>query len=212
MIYPMFRYRIDYAKKGDARYTSLLDLQKIWERIFRRAELPISFSQGFHPQPKFHMASPLPLGYEGNHELADLWLDVEMTVSELSLRISKNAPSGLHVNEIFLIDLKQPVLQVQVSEALYTVKPLVEIDYQELCNQIEALLHLNSLIRIRRNKEYDLRPLINSLEILNKNYPIEIEMRLSAKEGATGRPDEVIAAMNYDPLDFSYCRQKLILS
>ena len=208
----MFRYRIDYSKKGNARYTSMLDLQKIWERIFRRAELPIFFSQGFHPQPKFHMASPLPLGFEGYHELADLWLDVEMTVSELSSRILKNAPSGLHVNGIFLIDLKQPVLQVQVSEAMYSVRPLGVIDYQELCNRIQALLHLNSLIRIRRNKKYDLRPLINSLEIPNINNSIEIEMRLSAEEGATGRPDEVMAAMNYDPLDFSYCRQKLIFA
>jgi hypothetical protein len=49
-----------------------------------------------------------------------------------------------------------------------------------------------SIIRTRRNKEYDLRPLI---ELLDITYENEIFMRLTAKEGATGRPEEVLDAL-----------------
>lgn len=48
----MKRIRIHYAKTEGLRYTSNLDMQKVWERALRRAGLPLYYSQGFHPQPR----------------------------------------------------------------------------------------------------------------------------------------------------------------
>jgi hypothetical protein len=46
-----------------------------------------------------------------------------------------------------------------------------------------------SIPRTRRGKEYDLRPLIEELSLQADNT---IFMKLTAKEGATGRPEEVL--------------------
>lgn len=207
----MFRYRIDYAKKGTSRYTGMLDLQKVWERLFRRANLPICYSQGFHPLPKFQMAAPLPLGFEGDHELADIWLEREMPAADLVSRMALAAPAGIVINDIHHVELGEPVLQMQVHSALFICKPLKKIDVRNLEKQIRELLQQGICMRIRRNKEYDLRPLILALSTCEEPSSVNIEMKLLAKEGATGRPDEVIAALDYDPLDFSYCRQRLFL-
>lgn len=207
----MFRYRIDYAKKDTLRFVGMLDLQKIWERVFRRANIPICYSQGFHPLPKFHMAAPLPLGFEGNHELADVWLEKQVPVADLTSQIIFVAPAGLWINEIYSIDLREPALQTQVQAAVYRCRPLKEIDPHEMDVHMQDLLQRGSIMRMRRNKEYDLKPLITSMTIHEDHPSFNIEMKLLAREGATGRPDEVIAAMDYDPLDFSYCRQKLFL-
>lgn len=208
----MCRYRIDYAKKGTSRYTGMLDLQKVWERLFRRTNLPICYSQGFHPLPKFHMAAPLPLGFEGDHELADIWLEREMPVAELVSRMALSAPAGIVINDIRPVGLGEPALQMQVHSALFICIPLEKIDIRNLEKQISELLHQDMCMRIRRNKEYNLRPLILALSTRENLTSFYIEMKLLAKEGATGRPDEVIAAMEYNPLDFSYCRQKIFLS
>ncbi len=57
------RARITFSKQGALRYTGHLDLHRLWERAMRRADLPLSYSQGFHPQPKISLASALPLGF-----------------------------------------------------------------------------------------------------------------------------------------------------
>ena len=62
----MERLRITYSKTAALRYTSNLDMHKIWERALRRARLPLAYSQGFHPQPRLTQACPLPLGL--NHD------------------------------------------------------------------------------------------------------------------------------------------------
>jgi hypothetical protein len=45
-----------------------------------------------------------------------------------------------------------------------------------------------SIVRTRRGKQYDLRPLIEDLGWLDD----KIVMKLAAREGATGRPEEVL--------------------
>lgn len=207
----MYRFRIDYSKKDSLSYTGMLDLQKIWERIFRRAKLPVAYSQGFHPLPRFHMASPLPLGFEGEHELADIWFDLEIPTLDISDRINSNAPTGLKVSKVVPVDLASPVLQIAVKEAEYSATSLNSIDSIELGKKIDTLLHMESCPRTRRNKVYDLRPLIKALELSSK-LDGRIFMRLQAQEGATGRPDELIAAMDLDPMDFHYNRLNLILA
>ena len=71
------RIRIVYSKADSLKYTGNLDLQKIWERLLRRANLPLAYSQGFHPQPRINQGCPLPLGFIGENEMVDIWLDFE---------------------------------------------------------------------------------------------------------------------------------------
>jgi hypothetical protein len=54
--------------------------------------------------------------------------------------------------------------------------------------------------------------LIEELSMLTKNEQgqQQIKARLAAREGATGRPEEVIAEMGYDPLAARVHRTRLI--
>jgi radical SAM-linked protein len=51
------RYRITFARDRTVRFVGHLDLAKTWERILRRADLPVAYSQGFHSLPKITFAS-----------------------------------------------------------------------------------------------------------------------------------------------------------
>lgn len=193
----MMRLRVSYAKTAPMRYTSNLDVHKVWERTLRRARLPLAYSQGFHPQPRIHQACPLPLGLTSMAEVIDFWLEEHLPIEEINARLEKSIPPGIELQSIQSVELNQPNLQSQVLSAQYRVTFLDPVSPSLLDERIHCLLNAASLPRERRGREYDLRPLIEKLEI----YPPEpnrqalLWMQLTALPNATGRPDEVIAEM-----------------
>ena len=54
------RWRIVFARGDDARFLSHLDAIHLWERAFRRGEIPVARSEGFSPRPRLVFAAPLP--------------------------------------------------------------------------------------------------------------------------------------------------------
>jgi len=66
------RIRVKFAKTEPMRFTSHLDLYRAWERLLRRADVPLVFSQGYNPRPRIQLAAPLPLGITSNCEIIDI--------------------------------------------------------------------------------------------------------------------------------------------
>lgn len=183
------RIRITFVKQGALRYTGHLDLHKLWERAARRAELPLAYSQGFHPQPKMNMAAALPLGFSSRCEIMDMKLEHDIPLVDLATRLNETLPSGLQVVGVEQVDERAPALQTQVAAAEYEVTLTEPIDGSELQRKVDSVTESTSIPRARRGKTYDLRPLIEALELLHND---KILMRLTAREGATGRPEEVL--------------------
>lgn len=182
------RIRITFSKQGALRYTGHLDLHKLWERAARRAELPLAYSQGFHPQPKMSLAAALPLGFSSACEVLDMRLERDVELGDLRERLNDTLPPGIRVTHIEQADERAPALQTQVVEAEYQVELREPVDPSELRRRVESVLASESILRERRGKKYDLRPLILSLEAADDT----ITMLLAAREGATGRPEEVL--------------------
>jgi len=182
------RIRITFSKLGALRYTGHLDLHKLWERAARRAELPLAYSQGFHPQSKMNIAAALPLGFSSRCEVLDMRLEHEIQLEGLLEKLQGTLPTGIQVTDVESVDERAPALQTQVVSAEYEVS-LAEAGFgSEVKRKIESVLESESIIRTRRGKEYDLRPLIEALDLLDG----KILMKLAAREGATGRPEEVL--------------------
>lgn len=186
------RIRITFTKQGALRYTGHLDLHKVWERAARRAALPLAYSQGFHPQPKLNMAAALPLGFSSRCEVLDMKLEREIPLEDLPTRFNATLPPGLQVVDVEQVDERAPALQTQVVSAEYHVTLNEPIDPSELQRRIDSLTESKSIPRERRGKMYDLRPLIEALNLLPDG---KILMQVAAREGATGRPEEVLAVL-----------------
>jgi radical SAM-linked protein len=190
------RLRITFAKQGALRYTGHLDLHKLWERTARRAELPLAYSQGFHPQPKMNIAAALPLGFSSRCEVMDMRLQNDISLEGLSEKLQNTLPTGIRVLKIERVDDREPALQTQVGSAEYEVTLKEPMDRSELERRVASVMKTVSLPRQRRGKSYDLRPLIEELSLSPTPSPLPlILMRLQAQEGATGRPEEVLDAL-----------------
>jgi len=192
------RIRITFAKQGPLRYTGHLDLHRLWERAARRAELPLAYSQGFHPQPKMNIAAALPLGFSSRCEVMDMKLEHEIQLEGLREKLQQTLPAGIQVLNVESADERAPALQTQVASAEYQVTLAGPVDASELKRKIDSVMEAESLLRERRGKTYDLRPLIEELSVTPTPPPsgeekvLRVFMRLAAREGATGRPEEVL--------------------
>ncbi len=206
------RIRITFAKTPAMRYTGHLDLHHTWERVFRRARLPLAYSQGFSPHPRLNLAAALPLGFTSDCELLDAWLEREMSLDEVQAALTPSLPPGIQILEIEHVDARLPALQTLVTEAEYELRLLEPPP--DLDERVEQLLAADSLPRVRRNKPYDLRPLIDALAILpgNELGRPGLFMRLSARESATGRPEEVLDALGIPASQARTHRTQLIFS
>jgi len=183
------RIRITFTKQNALRYTGHLDLHRLWERAARRAELPLAYSQGFHPQPKMNMAAALPLGFSSRCEVLDMRLEREISLDGLCEKLQGTLPSGIQVLSIEQTDDRAPALQTQVVSAEYEVYLTEAVDGSDLKRKVDSIMDSESIIRTRRGKQYDLRPLVEDLKLMADDM---VFMKLTAKEGATGRPDEVL--------------------
>jgi radical SAM-linked protein len=215
------RIRITFAKTGALRYIGHLDLHKMWERAARRANLPLSYSQGFHPSPKIQLAAALPLGFSSRCELVDLWVEGEIDLKALPEGLQHAVPAGLKILSAGNVDEKSPPLQTQVVSAEYEVTLPTELDLEGLTRSLSAIMEAESLPRERRGKPYDLRPLIEELALASAPLSLSgkgaggkdatlLFMRLTAREGATGRPEEVLSALGYGDEGWRVERSRLI--
>jgi radical SAM-linked protein len=191
------RVRITFSKTGALQYIGNLDLHALWERATRRAGLPLAYTQGFHPQPKIYLASALPLGFSSRCEVVDLRFTQDVDIKNIPGILQAVMPSGINIMKAEAVDEQAPALQTQVIAAEYevTLTAVPEpsgVPGKSLIQRSEELLAKSTLPRERRGKAYDLRPLIEQLAILSEN---KIFMRLTARQAATGRPEEVLDAL-----------------
>ncbi len=200
IILQRYRYRIRFAKQGPLRYISHLDLARLWERVLRRAHVPLIYSQGFNPRPKIQLASGLPLGYESICELVDFWLtDPIAALDEFLERLRAVCPEGLTVLALAVVDLHAPALQSITDRAMYRVALRMPVEPDLLQERINAFLAQKESWQVRRDKPYDLRPLVNDLRVVI-GTPVELEMTLAlSQQRGTARPDEVIQVLGIDP-------------
>ena len=206
------RARITFSKQGALRYTGHLDLHRLWERAMRRADLPLSYSQGFHPQPKISLASALPLGFSSRAEALDVRFNEEIPTEEIASRLQESLPPDIQIIRVESVDEKLPALQTQVLSAVYQVELTEPVDGSELSRRVEEILKAESLPRERRSKFYDLRPLIEELSVSIAGDKISLHIKLAAREGATGRPEEVLNALGIEPEYTRVKRTELIFS
>lgn len=205
------RARITFTKQGALRYTGHLDLHRLWERAMRRADLPLSYSQGFHPQPKISIAAALPLGFSSRAEVVDVRFNEEISTEEIASRLKDNLPVDIKVTKVEGVDERAPALQTQVRSAKYEVHLTEPVDKSDLTRKVGELMMSESLPRERRGKSYDLRPLIETLNVVTEaNGKVSLCMTLSARNGATGRPEEVLNMLDIEPEYTSVERTRLI--
>ena len=97
--------RLLFEKTGDAVYISHLDLMRIFQRAFRRADIMIWHSQGFSPRAYVSIAMPLSVGASSRCEILDFEVeDGSVDLATLPEKLNRTMPEGVRVRKAYESD------------------------------------------------------------------------------------------------------------
>ena len=128
------RVSLWYEKRDRAAYLSQLELQSLFERALRRANVPLAFSRGFHPQPLLSFSRALPVGVESEAERLTVTLresrdptalvrDIGEVVPGLGIVDAVVVPEGIKITEslreTFRLDFLMPDEETRPFRAVW---------------------------------------------------------------------------------------------
>lgn len=209
------RLHITFGKFDALRYTSNLDVAKLWERVLRRAGLPILYSAGFNPRPRLQLASALPLGISSECEILDVALREPIALDGLAERLQAVSPPGLRIMAIVEVPVRSPALQTRVRSAEYRIRFLnpEAVDRDALRERVQSLLSAESVDAQRERKgrpvAVDLRPLIYDLYLNDQG---DLIAHLAVGDQGNMRPDELLTELGLAEQPVSVHRFKLHLA
>lgn len=99
----MQRIRIKYTKGEEIKFISHRDLMRVFQRAIRRADIPITYSQGFNPHMKISWGNALKLGKTSEEEFAVLALDSFARPQEIKQKLNRQLPKGIEILEANLV-------------------------------------------------------------------------------------------------------------
>ncbi len=205
------RLRLTFSKAGPMQYVGHLDLHRAWERAFRRSGLALEYSHGFHPQPHLNLACALPVGFTSCCELLDAWLEHDCALPDVEHALTAALPPGMEIQAISQVDPASPALQTRVNSAVYEITFLD--DLPGLDEHLERVMAAQHLPRLRRNKPYDLRPLVEEAYLLTPDDEgrLRMQLQLAARPAATGRPEEFLDELGVNFANTRVHRTALLL-
>ncbi|MEH2357047.1 TIGR03960 family B12-binding radical SAM protein [Nostoc sp.] len=200
------RLRVWFGKQGNMALMSHLDLIRLFDRVVRRASLPIAFTGGFHPMPRISLATALALGATSSGEIADFELTVPVEVDAFREKLAREMPTDIPIYNVEQIDLKASAATqlLETAEYLITVAALAEttpIQWQNWIDTIKAKEELwyEQITKSGKSQLINLRDRLFELELV-ENYNCVTESMSSVirylgsyrQDGLLLRPEQIL--------------------
>ncbi|MBP3337029.1 MAG: DUF2344 domain-containing protein [Clostridia bacterium] len=208
----MVKYRFKFTKEGDAKYVSQLDLVRLFTRVFKRAEIALTYSQGFNPHPKMSIGLPLGIGVTSECEFLDAELEEKNDPMEILKKLNASAPIGIRFTAMQEICEFSPKVK-DAESAIYTVKTEGVLPTQSEIDEFLKSGEINVLKKTKSGEKMtDISPDIFEIEKMGEN---ELFMRLRCAPNINLKPETVVLAMNEfienaDITDFDVHRTRIL--
>lgn len=145
------RMRLRFAKTGVMRYLSHLELITVFTRAVSRGNVPILFSLGFHPHPRFSFGTATSVGVESQAEYMDMFVASGVAAGEVQERLNGVLPEGLRILAAEEVDAKSPSLSTLIDATCYRIT-VTGADPDELLQQCVQFLAQDAFV-IQRTKK-----------------------------------------------------------
>lgn len=198
------RLRVWFGKQGDMALVSHLDMVRLFDRVVRRASIPVSYTGGFHPSPRISIANALPLGATSNGEIVDFELTQPMDVAAFQQKLVAQLPENIPVYRVEEIDLKAMAATrlLERAEYLITVASATDATTEQWKNWIEAIKAKDAIWSEQATKsgkiqQVNMRDRLFELDLVKENIAADSSVILRyvgncRNDGSQLRPDHVI--------------------
>lgn len=130
----MKKLRLALNKGEKLRFLSHLDYAQAVERMIRRADIRMAYSEGFNPHMKISFSSALALGVTAAAEYIDMDVLEEDSLESIMKRLNRVAPPGLEVLDGKEMPDKVKKMMAICNYAIYEVTgpTTADVEWSEL--------------------------------------------------------------------------------
>jgi radical SAM family uncharacterized protein/radical SAM-linked protein len=195
------RLRVWFGKQGDMGLVSHLDLMRLFDRVVRRAQIPIAFTGGFHPGPRISPANALSLGSTSSGEIVDFELTRSIEPSTFEKLLSDHLPNTIPVYQVLEVPLKHPSATQAVVRAEYHLKMMLTEEFSgpvDWAAWVNAVLAATDILfeqktKSGKTKEINLRDRLHELELIQTEPQVVLRFVGSCQNDGTNlRPEHVV--------------------
>ena len=162
--------RIKFRKYGVMKFIGHLDVMRFFQKVMRRADIPIAFSGGFSPHMIMSFANPLGVGVTSDGEYFDIELTEEIDMQAAVSRMNETVVEGIEiVNMVPISDDKKQTGMSIVAAADY-LSSLKNGEFPEDWKEkAEGFMSQPSISIVKKTKksekEVDIKPMIYKFEV-----------------------------------------------
>ena len=193
--------RLLFEKTGNAVWISHLDLMRLFQRAFKRAQLPLSHTQGFNPRPSISILLPLSVGVQSHCEMLDFDLDgMEVSCNEICKRLNAVLVDGIRVLQVYE--------QGKKGKELKHLDCTVTLEYDAgvpagAADAVARLFQRENILLEKRSKngvtEQDIIPMIRTLAVQEEADSLVIRARICCQDPALNPMQLSTAVQKYLP-------------
>jgi radical SAM-linked protein len=199
----MYEYRIRFSKEANFRFFSHLELIKTVERALRRAQIPLAYSEGFHPHPKLSFGPALAVGLNSIDEYFDMELVQDREPEKLLADLNSVLPRGLQITAIRRCGRHLKPLNAVINRAAYIIElETAAVDLEKISAELQQQLDQEEILVSRANKNgvktVNIRPWLHSLktEVI---APTRLQVHFNGEIGSGGnlRPEDLLGLLTH---------------
>ena len=217
--------RVKFKKEGDMIYISHLDVQRLLQRAFRRAEIELSYSQGYNPHPKMSYGNALALGTESQGEYVDIEIEDDLATDEFLRRINEELPQWIEFIKAEEIDSKTESLSsiIEYGEYLFNIELERPLSKEFVKSKIIDFMNQEEIMITKKNKkgkivESNIRPMIKNFDLLSLEDDLITLTAIIATGSKSNLNNNIfvpkileLLGLDMDPLDVDILRRDLYL-
>lgn len=200
------KIRVRFSKQGQMKFIGHLDMVRYFQKVMRRGEIDVAYSEGFSPHQKMSFAAPLSVGVLSKGEYFDMEVNSTLSTKEAIERINEQNVEGVKVLSYKLLPDNAKNAMAVMSAADYFVYTDIFTD-----DDITGFINQDSINVIKKTKksekEIDIKPLIYSI----KKEDNGIFIKLAQGSAQNLKPELVVTALeNFtQKSDTSYIYERL---
>ena len=174
----MITVRISFEKKNEASYISLLDLQRVMQRVLKRSGLPVWHTLGFNPHIYMTFACPLSLGQESECECVDVKTEAEAPdFAQWQTELNTIMPAGIHITHVGPVKMKADLIAYACYRITYPAGAETALDGYNALETAPVEKHGK-----KGNKIIDIKENIPHIEYTAEGDSVSFDLCLPASQ------------------------------
>ena len=206
------KIRIKFRKWGSMKFIGHLDMMRYFQKVMRRADVDIRYSEGFSPHQIMSFAAPLGVGITSDGEYLDIEVHSTKSSEEMIKDLNATMVDGVDiVGYVALPDNAKPAMSiVAAADYVLSYKDGYEAPFsvEELKSHVAKLFTNQKTFTIikktkKSEREVDLKPLVYAFDVIEEDGKPAFYINVSTGSVDNIKPELLLSSM-YEKLGLEY--------